>query len=238
MGVLTALRQQHPTCRALLLLLQQRPEDVTEYQRLCAPGPGSERVELVATLLDEPAARHVQVADIVMERARRLAEYGQDVVLIVDSITTLTRASNEAFNGTPTRVLAGGIEAAALQRSRRLLASARALAGQGSVTVIASVMVGTESRTDEAIADFLKGPENSEIHLLPAPIQGAVLPVPGLSMTRHMERFLPSRDLERLALFRSTLPVDAEASVWALRQLLEAHPTNAELLDKQAGTGE
>jgi transcription termination factor Rho len=226
-----AVHQNHPECHLIVLLLHQRPEDVTEMNKAL-------KGEVIATTFDEPAARHIQVADIVMERARRYAEYGQDVVVLLDSLTMLARASNEASTSTVVRALPGGLDPASLARPRRFMASARALAEGGSVSLVATLVTGSDSRLDESVNDLFRGTASAEIALAGPP--AAQLPTldPTRSATPMASRFLDALLVERLENFRIALGSDSESATLRLHEALGGTATNAEVLDRFTGTGQ
>ena len=155
--IANTIAEQSPESILLMLLIDERPEEVTDMQR-------SVKGEVVSSTFDESASRHVQVAEIVLEKAKRLVECGKDVVIVLDSLTRLARAYNTLAPSTG-KVLSGGIDASALQRPKRLFGAARNVEGGGSLTIIASALVETGSRMDEVIYEEFKGTGNMEIHL-------------------------------------------------------------------------
>ena len=152
-----SITANHPECYLIVLLIDERPEEVTDMQR-------SVKGEVVSSTFDEPAVRHVQVAEMVIEKAKRLVEHGRDVVILLDSITRLGRAYNTVVPSSG-KVLTGGVDANALQRPKRFFGAARNIEDGGSLTIIATALIDTGSRMDEVIFEEFKGTSNSEIHL-------------------------------------------------------------------------
>lgn len=194
-----AITTNHPDCTLFVLLIDERPEEVTEMQR-------SVKGEVVASTFDEPAARHVQVAEMVIEKAKRLAESKRDVVILLDSITRLARAYNTVIPSSG-KVLTGGVDANALQRPKRIFGAARNLEEGGSLTIIGTALVDTGSRMDDVIYEEFKGTGNNEIHLERRLAEKRVYPAINLnrSGTRREELLLKPDMLQR---------------VWALRKFL------------------
>ena len=194
-----AITANHPEVVLIVLLIDERPEEVTEMTR-------SVRGEVVASTFDEPATRHVQVAEMVIEKAKRLVEHKRDVVILLDSITRLARAFNTVVPASG-QVLTGGVDANALQRPKRFFGAARNIEEGGSLTIIATALVDTGSRMDEVIYEEFKGTGNLEIHL----------------NRRMMEkRIYPAIDINRSGTRREELLMNKEAlqKVWILRRLL------------------
>ncbi|MGH1360209.1 MAG: transcription termination factor Rho [Burkholderiaceae bacterium] len=194
-----AITSNHPDVYLIVLLIDERPEEVTEMQR-------SVRGEVVSSTFDEPATRHVQVAEMVIEKAKRLVEHKKDVVILLDSITRLARAYNTVVPASG-KVLTGGVDANALQRPKRFFGAARNIEEGGSLTIIATALVDTGSRMDEVIYEEFKGTGNMEIHL----------------NRRMMEkRVYPAIDINRSGTRREELliPPDKLQKVWILRKLL------------------
>ena len=152
-----AITANHPEVYLIVLLIDERPEEVTDMQR-------SVQGEVISSTFDEPAARHVQVAEMVIEKAKRLVEHKKDVVILLDSITRLARAYNTVVPSSG-KVLTGGVDANALQRPKRFFGAARNIEEGGSLTIIATALIDTGSRMDEVIFEEFKGTGNSEIHL-------------------------------------------------------------------------
>src|SRR5512135_3057635 len=156
-NVAQALVHNYPDVHLIILLIDERPEEVTEMQRTV-------KAEVIASTFDEPAARHVHVAEMVIERAKRLVELKKDVVILLDSITRLARAYNNVVPSSG-KVLTGGVDANALQRPKRFLGAARNVEEGGSLTIIGTALIDTGSRMDEVIFEEFKGTGNMEIHL-------------------------------------------------------------------------
>src|SRR5690554_3242563 len=156
-NIATSITRNNPECHLIVLLIDERPEEVTEMQRTV-------RGEVVASTFDEPPARHVQVAEMVLEKARRLVEHKRDVVILLDSITRLARAYNQTVP-TSGKVLSGGVDSNALHRPKRFFGAARNVEEGGSLTIIATALVETGSRMDEVIFEEFKGTGNMEINL-------------------------------------------------------------------------
>src|SRR3712207_6144561 len=156
-AIANAITTNHPEVYLIVLLIDERPEEVTDMQR-------SVRGEVISSTFDEPAQRHVQVAEMVIEKAKRLVEHGKDVVILLDSITRLARAYNTIVP-TSGKVLSGGVDSNALQRPKRFFGAARNIEEGGSLTIVATALVDTGSRMDEVIFEEFKGTGNSEIHL-------------------------------------------------------------------------
>ena len=163
-----AITANNPDVHLMVLLVDERPEEVTEMQRTV-------KGEIIASTFDEPAARHVHVAEMVIERAKRLVELKKDVVILLDSITRLARAYNNVVPSSG-KVLSGGVDAAALQRPKRFFGAARKVEEGGSLTIIATALVDTGSRMDEVIFEEFKGTGNCEIHLNPVSYTHLTLP--------------------------------------------------------------
>ena len=194
-----AITTNHPDAVVIVLLIDERPEEVTEMQR-------SIRGEVVSSTFDEPATRHVQVAEMVIEKAKRLVEHKKDVVILLDSITRLARAYNTVVPSSG-KVLTGGVDANALQRPKRFFGAGRHSAEGGSLTILATALIDTGSRMDEVIYEEFKGTGNMEIHL----------------NRRMMEkRIFPAMDINRSGTRREELLIKPEIlqKVWILRRLL------------------
>ena len=194
-----AISANNPDAILIVLLVDERPEEVTEMQR-------SVRGEVVASTFDEPAVRHVQVAEMVIEKAKRLVEMGKDVIILLDSITRLARAYNTVVPSSG-KVLSGGVDANALQRPKRFFGAARNIEEGGSLTIIATSLVETGSRMDEVIFEEFKGTGNSEIHLDRKLMEKRIFPCLDInkSATRKEELLLPKDILNRLWILRKVL---------------------------------
>lgn len=213
-----AISANHPEAVLLVLLIDERPEEVTDMER-------SVKGEVVSSTFDEPAQRHVQVAEMVIEKAKRLVEHGRDVVILLDSITRLARAYNTVVPPSG-KILSGGVDSNALHKPKRFFGAARNVEEGGSLTIIGTALVDTGSRMDEVIFEEFKGTGNSEIHLDRKLMEKRIFPTMDInkSATRKEELLLPADVLNR---------------VWILRQLL--HPLNVIdsmefLLSKMKGT--
>jgi transcription termination factor Rho len=198
-----AIEQNHPDVVLMVLLIDERPEEVTDMRRTI-------KGEVVSSTFDEPPSRHVQVAEIVSEKAKRLAENGRDVVILLDSITRLARAYNTVVPSSG-KILSGGVDSNALHKPKRFFGAARNIEEGGSLTIIATALVDTGSRMDEVIFEEFKGTGNSEIHLDRKLMEKRIFPCLDInkSGTRKEELLLPPEVLQPM---------------WALRQLL--HPLN------------
>ena len=200
-NVAQAIVHNHPDAHLIILLIDERPEEVTEMQR-------GVRAEVVASTFDEPAVRHVQVAEMVIERAKRLVEHKKDVIILLDSITRLARAYNTVVPSSG-KVLTGGVDANALQRPKRFFGAARNIEEGGSLTIIATALVETGSKMDEVIYEEFKGTGNMEVHL---------------SRRISEKRVYPSIDINRSGTRREELLIEPDQlqKIWILRKLL--HP--------------
>jgi transcription termination factor Rho len=222
-----AISTNHPEVKLIVLLIDERPEEVTEMERKTA-----ENVEVISSTFDEPAARHCQVAEIVIEKAKRLVEYGQDVVILLDSITRLARAYN---NETPHsgRILTGGVDAGAMQMPKKFFGAARNIEEGGSLTIFATALIDTGSKMDEVIFEEFKATGNMELHLDRRLVDRRVWPAIDItrSGTRREELLLDPKELELVYRLRRVLsdlnPVEA---VELLKSRLGKTKTNAEFL--------
>ncbi|HRC87703.1 MAG TPA: transcription termination factor Rho, partial [Thermoanaerobaculia bacterium] len=209
----------------IVLLVDERPEEVTEMQRTV-------RGEVVSSTFDEPAARHVQVAEMVIERAKRLVEHKKDVVILLDSITRLARAYN-TVQPPSGKVLSGGIDANALHRPKRFFGAARNVEEGGSLTIIATALVDTGSRMDDVIFEEFKGTGNCEIHLDRKLVDKRVFPAIDInkSGTRKEELLIPSDELRRIWVLRKVLnPLSTVESMELLLDKLSKTKSNMEFL--------
>ncbi|TXH69397.1 MAG: transcription termination factor Rho, partial [Lysobacteraceae bacterium] len=197
--VASAITYNHPDVHLIVLLVDERPEEVTEMQRTV-------RGEVVSSTFDEPAARHVQVAEMVIERAKRLVEHKKDVVILLDSITRLARAYNNVVPSSG-KVLTGGVDANALQRPKRFFGAARNVEEGGSLTIIATALIDTGSKMDEVIYEEFKGTGNSEVHL---------------SRAIAEKRVYPAININRSGTRREDLLIEPDLlqKIWILRKLL------------------
>ncbi|QBK04979.1 transcription termination factor Rho [Hylemonella gracilis] len=221
-----AIAANYPDSHMMVLLVDERPEEVTEMQRTV-------KGEVIASTFDEPAARHVHVAEMVIERAKRLVELKKDVVILLDSITRLARAYNNVVPSSG-KVLTGGVDANALQRPKRFLGAARNVEEGGSLTIIATALVDTGSRMDEVIFEEFKGTGNSEIHLDRRLYEKRVFPSIQLSRsgTRREELLLQPEILQKTRILRQFLynMDEIEAMEMVLKQM-RATKTNNEFFD-------
>ncbi len=221
-----SITTNHPECFLLVLLIDERPEEVTDMQR-------SVRGEVVSSTFDEPAQRHVQVAEMVIEKAKRLVEHGRDVVILLDNITRLGRAYNTVVPSSG-KVLTGGVDANALQRPKRFFGAARNIEEGGSLTIISTALVDTGSRMDEVIFEEFKGTGNCEIVLDRKVSDKRVFPAIDIlkSGTRKEELLVPKGDLAKMFVLRRILSsmgtVDA---VEFLLDKLKATKTNSDFFD-------
>jgi transcription termination factor Rho len=229
-AIANAMMENHPEVHLIVLLIDERPEEVTDFQR-------SVRAEVISSTFDEPAARHVQVAEMVLERAKRLVEAKRDVVLLLDSITRLARAYN-AVQPTSGRILSGGLDANALQKPKRWFGTARNVEEGGSLTILATALVDTGSRMDDVIFEEFKGTGNMEINLDRKLSDRRVFPAVDLarSGTRKEELLLSKKELDRAWVLRKVLqqmsPVEA---LELLRDKMVKTANNEEFLNSMAG---
>jgi transcription termination factor Rho len=221
-----AITANHPDVHLMVLLVDERPEEVTEMQR-------SVKGEIIASTFDEPAARHVHVAEMVIERAKRLVELKKDVVILLDSITRLARAYNNVVPSSG-KVLSGGVDAAALQRPKRFFGAARKVEEGGSLTIIATALVDTGSRMDEVIFEEFKGTGNSEVHLNRRLYEKRVFPAIELnkSGTRREELLLPPEILQKTRILRQFMyNMDEIESMELMIKNMKATKNNIEFFD-------
>jgi len=221
-----SIEKNYPDVYLMVLLIDERPEEVTEMQR-------SVRGEVIASTFDEPASRHVQVAEMVIEKAKRLVEHKKDVVILLDSITRLARAYNTVVPSSG-KVLTGGVDAHALQRPKRLYGAARNIEEGGSLTIIATAMVETGSKMDEVIYEEFKGTGNMEIHLSRNIAEKRVFPAISFtrSGTRREELLLTPEELQRTWILRKILQsMDEADAIEFLLERMKNHKTNAEFFD-------
>ncbi|MGQ3891767.1 transcription termination factor Rho [Legionella sp. CNM-4043-24] len=221
-----SIEKSYPDCYLIVLLIDERPEEVTEMQR-------SVKGEVVASTFDEPAERHVQVAEMVIEKAKRLVEHKRDVVILLDSITRLARAYNTVIPSSG-KVLTGGVDANALQRPKRLYGAARNIEEGGSLTIIATALVDTGSKMDEVIYEEFKGTGNMEIHLSRNIAERRVFPAINInrSGTRREDLLLSPEDLQRTWILRKILQsMDESDAIEFLIEHMKNHKTNAEFFE-------
>ncbi|MEG3045728.1 MAG: transcription termination factor Rho [Comamonas sp.] len=221
-----AITANYPDVHMMVLLIDERPEEVTEMQR-------SVKGEVIASTFDEPAARHVHVAEMVIERAKRLVEMGQDVVIMLDSITRLARAYNNVVPSSG-KVLSGGVDANALQRPKRFFGAARNVEEGGSLTIIATALVDTGSRMDEVIFEEFKGTGNSELHLNRRLYEKRVFPAIELnkSGTRREELLLAPEILQKTRILRQFMyNMDEIESMELMIKNMKQTKSNVEFFD-------
>ena len=221
-----AITTNHPDVTLIVLLIDERPEEVTEMSR-------SVRGEVVASTFDEPATRHVQVAEMVIEKAKRLVEHKKDVVILLDSITRLARAYNTVVPASG-KVLTGGVDANALQRPKRFFGAARNIEEGGSLTIIATALVDTGSRMDEVIFEEFKGTGNSELHLDRRMMEKRVYPAINISRsgTRREELLIKADVLQKIWILRKLLhDMDEIAAMEFLLDKVRATKSNQEFFE-------
>jgi transcription termination factor Rho len=226
-NIAQSISSNHPECYLIVLLIDERPEEVTDMQR-------SVKGEVVSSTFDEPATRHVQVAEMVIEKAKRLVEHGRDVVILLDSITRLGRAYNTVVPSSG-KVLTGGVDANALQRPKRFFGAARNIEEGGSLTIIATALIDTGSRMDEVIFEEFKGTGNSEIVLDRKVADKRVFPALDIlkSGTRKEELITPKDQLTKTYILRRILnPMGPQDAIEFLLDKLRQTKENSEFFDK------
>jgi transcription termination factor Rho len=220
-----SITTNHPEVYLIVLLIDERPEEVTDMQR-------SVKGEVISSTFDEPAQRHVQVAEMVIEKAKRLVEHKKDVVILLDSITRLARAYNTIVP-TSGKVLSGGVDSNALQRPKRFFGAARNIEQGGSLTIVATALIDTGSRMDEVIFEEFKGTGNMEVHLDRKLADRRVFPTIDIqkSGTRKEEMLMPKDDLNRVYVLRRVLtPLSAVEAMELLLSKMSKTKTNSEFL--------
>lgn len=221
-----SITANHPECYLMVLLIDERPEEVTDMAR-------SVQGEVIASTFDEPATRHVQVAEMVIEKAKRLVEHKHDVVILLDSITRLARAYNTVVPASG-KVLTGGVDANALQKPKRFLGAARNIEEGGSLTIIATALVDTGSKMDEVIYEEFKGTGNMELHLDRSIAEKRTYPAVNIkrSGTRREELITDPDELQRMWILRKILhSMDDNAAIEFLIDRLKTTKTNADFFD-------
>jgi transcription termination factor Rho len=221
-----SISQNHPECYLIVLLIDERPEEVTEMTR-------SVKGEVIASTFDEPANRHVQVAEMVIEKAKRLVEHKRDVVVLLDSITRLARAYNTVVPASG-KVLTGGVDANALQRPKRFFGAARNIEEGGSLTIIATALVDTGSKMDDVIYEEFKGTGNMEIHLDRKIAERRIYPAINInkSGTRREELITKADEMQKMWILRKLLhPMDDLAAIEFIMDRLRATKTNEDFFD-------
>ena len=220
----------HPDCVLIVLLIDERPEEVTDMQR-------SVRGEVISSTFDEPASRHVQVAEMVLEKAKRLVEHKKDVVILLDSITRLARAYN-AIVPPSGKVLSGGVDSNALQRPKRFFGAARNIEEGGSLTILATALIDTGSRMDDVIFEEFKGTGNMELHLDRKLVDKRIFPAIDInrSGTRKEELLLSKEELNRVWILRKVLnPLSSTESMELLLEKLGKVKSNSDFLKAMSG---
>jgi transcription termination factor Rho len=228
-SIANSITSNHPEVYLIVLLIDERPEEVTDMQR-------SVRGEVISSTFDEPAQRHVQVAEMVIEKAKRLVEHKKDVVILLDSITRLARAYNTIVPASG-KVLSGGVDSNALQRPKRFFGAARNIEEGGSLTIVATALVDTGSRMDEVIFEEFKGTGNMEIHLDRKLTDRRVFPSIDItkSGTRKEELLLPKEELNRVFVLRRVLtPLSPTEAMELLLSKMGKTKTNGEFLAAMA----
>ncbi len=224
-SIANSITTNHPEVTLIVLLIDERPEEVTDMQR-------SVKGEVISSTFDEPASRHVQVAEMVIEKAKRLVEHKKDVVILLDSITRLARAYNTVVPPSG-KVLSGGVDSNALQRPKRFFGAARNIEEGGSLTIVASALIDTGSRMDDVIFEEFKGTGNMEIHLDRKLMDKRVFPAIDISRsgTRKEELLLPREELNRVWVLRKVLnPLSPVESMELLIDKLSKTRSNGEFL--------
>ncbi len=224
--IANSLSINHPEVTIIVLLIDERPEEVTDMRR-------SVKAEVVASTFDEAPERHVQVAEMVLNKAKRLVEHKRDVVILLDSMTRLARAYNVLVPSSG-KVLSGGIEASALQKPKRFFGAARKVEEGGSLTILATALIDTGSRMDDVIFEEFKGTGNMEIHLDRRLMEKRIFPAINvtLSRTRKEELLIPKEDLEKIwLLLRVLSPLDTVEATELLIEKLKKTKSNAEFLN-------
>ncbi len=224
--IANAITKNHSQIELIVLLIDERPEEVTDMER-------SVKGEVISSTFDEPAQRHIQVADMVLEKAKRLAEHGRDVVILLDSLTRLARASNTVTPASG-KILSGGIDANALQRPKRFFGAARNIEEGGSLTIIATALIDTGSRMDEVIFEEFKGTGNMEAYLDRKLADKRIFPAIDLnrSGTRKEELLLRVEILNRVWLLRKILsPMSVVEAMEFLLDKMRGTKSNKEFLD-------
>ena len=225
-NIANSITKNHPECYLIVLLIDERPEEVTDMQR-------SVDGEVVSSTFDEPASRHVQVSEMVMEKAKRLVEHGRDVIILLDSITRLGRAFNTVVPSSG-KVLTGGVDANALQRPKRFFGAARNIEEGGSLTIISTALIDTGSRMDEVIFEEFKGTGNSEIVLDRKIADKRVYPAIDImkSGTRKEELLIESEQLQKIYVLRRILdPMGTTDAIEFLIDKLSQTKTNDDFYD-------
>jgi transcription termination factor Rho len=230
--IANSVTTNHPEITLIVLLIDERPEEVTDMQRTV-------HGEVISSTFDEPAARHVQVAEMVIEKAKRLVEHRRDVVILLDSITRLARAYNTVVPPSG-KVLSGGVDSNALQRPKRFFGAARNIEEGGSLTIIATALIDTGSRMDDVIFEEFKGTGNMEVHLDRKLVDKRVFPAIDLnkSGTRKEELLVPKDELNRIWVLRKVLnPLSPVESMELIIDKLSKTPSNSNFLSSMSNGG-
>jgi len=230
--IANSVTQNHPEVILIVLLIDERPEEVTDMQR-------SVNGEVISSTFDEPATRHVQVAEMVIEKAKRLVEHKRDVVILLDSITRLARAYNTIVPPSG-KVLSGGVDSNALQRPKRFFGAARNIEEGGSLTIIATALIDTGSRMDDVIFEEFKGTGNMEVHLERKLVEKRVFPAIDInrSGTRKEELLMPKEELNRVWVLRKVLnPLSPVETMELLLDRLSKKKSNGDFLSSMSNGG-
>ncbi len=225
-NVANSIKRNNPECHLIVLLIDERPEEVTEMKRTV-------RGEVVASTFDEPPARHVQVAEMVIEKAKRLVEHKLDVIILLDSITRLARAYNTVVPSSG-KVLTGGVDAHALEKPKRFFGAARNIEEGGSLTIVATALVDTGSKMDEVIFEEFKGTGNMEVHLDRKVAEKRIYPAINIrrSGTRREDLLATEEELQRMWILRKLLnPMEDVAATEFLVDRLKSTKTNMEFFE-------
>jgi len=228
-NIASSISVNHPECELIVLLIDERPEEVTEMERTV-------RGEVIASTFDEPAKRHVQVAEMVIEKAKRRAEQGNDVIILLDSITRLARAYNTVAPSSG-KVLTGGVDANALQRPKRFFGAARNIENGGSITIIATALVDTGSKMDEVIYQEFKGTGNMELHLERRLSEKRIFPAININASgpRREELITDEKELQKMWILRKILhPMDTVEAAEFLIDRLKLTKTNDEFFSSMS----
>ena len=221
-----AISENHPEIVLIVLLIDERPEEVTDMEE-------NVKAEVISSTFDEPADRHVQVADMVIEKSKRLVEHGRDVVILLDSITRLARAHNVVVPHSG-KILSGGVDANALQKPKRFFGAARNIEEGGSITIMSTALIDTGSRMDDVIFEEFKGTGNCEIHLDRKLVDKRTFPALDInkSGTRKEELLMDKQELNRVWVLRKVLnPLSTVEAMELLTEKLEKTKTNGEFLN-------
>lgn len=226
-NIAQSIASNNPDCHLIVLLIDERPEEVTEMRRMV-------RGEVIASTFDEPASRHVQVAEMVIEKAKRLVEHKKDVVILLDSITRLARAYNTTVPSSG-KVLTGGVDAHALHRPKRFFGAARNIEEGGSLTIIATTLIETGSKMDEVIYEEFKGTGNMEVHLDRKIAEKRIFPAINVnrSGTRREELLMKEDELQKMWILRKFLhTMDESAAIEFVLDRMQSSKTNVEFFNQ------